>query len=113
MGGQNRGVIIMLGVLAALVLVIGGLSAVLLAGGGSDDGGNDVQAGGGGTTTDSGGDGDGGGGGAGSRLRLAAAEPITLDPALAQSTRSAEYIVEIFSGLGTIAPDLSLQLDLA
>ena len=115
MGGQNRGIIIMLGVLAALVLVVGGLSAVLLASGGGDDDGDGIAAtsDGGGTTTDSGGDDDGGGGGAGSRLRLAAGEPLTLDPALAQSTRSAEYIVEIFSGLVTIAPDLSLQLDLA
>ena len=115
MGGQNRAIVIMLVVLAALVLAIGGLSAVLLAGGGSDDSGDGIAAtnGGGGTTTDSGGDAAGDGGGAGSRLRLAAREPVTLDPAIVVSAESAEYIVEIYSGLVTITPDLEIVPDLA
>ena len=117
MGGQNRILVIMLGVLAALVLLIGGLSAALLAGGGSDDdGGDDVASGsgdGGGTTTDSGGDDGGDAGSASGRLRLAGNDPVTLDPALASDSGSAEYIVEIFGGLVTISRELNIELDLA
>ena len=106
---QNRLLAILLGVVATLVLVVGGLSAVLLVTGGDD------------------GDGDGGGGlgitGSSSEpidegdiknvLRLASGDPVTMDPHLAGDSLSAEYIVEIFSGLVTITPDLSLGLDLA
>ena len=113
MGGQNRIIVVLLGVFAALVIVIGGLSAVLLAAGG-DDGGDEAASsgGGGGVTTDSGGDDAGSTGG---RLRLAGGDPVTLDPALAGDAGSAEYIVEIFSGLTTITPppELSIELDLA
>ena len=113
MGGQNRIIVLLLGVFAALVIVIGGLSVVLLATGG-DDGGDEAAStggtGGGGVTTDSGGDdGDSSRG----RLRLAGGDPVTLDPALASDSGSAEYIVEIFSGLTTISPDLNIELDLA
>jgi len=101
MRGQNRLFAIALGVLAALVLVVGGLSAVLLLGG--DDGG-----------------GSGGGADAGEPaearagvLRLSGADPITLDPALAGDAGSAEFIVEIFGGLITIDPEGNLQLDMA
>ena len=132
MGGQNRIIVIMLGVLAALVLVIGGLSAVLLLGGGGDDSTDEPTAAAG-TTTDTGGvrsgddgddgdDGDGGtssgdggdsAGSAAGRLRLAGSDPVTLDPHIAGDSGSAEYIVEIFNGLVTISPDLSIELDLA
>ena len=127
MGGQNRIIVIMLGVLAALVLVIGGLSAVLLLGGGEDGAAEPTAEAG--TTTDTGGtssgdDGDGGtssgdGDGAGSagsaagRLRLPGSDPVTLDPHIAGDSGSAEFIVEVFNGLVTISPELSIELDLA
>lgn len=102
MPGQNRMLVVLLGVLAALVLVVGGLSAVLLLRGkGRDSGGT--------TTTTS----NRGGGDISGRLRLAGGDPVTLDPALASDALSAEYIVEIFGGLVTLTPDLKLQLDLA
>ena len=116
MGGQNRIIVAMLGTLAALVLIIGGLSAALLFRGG-EDGGEAFPAAGVGTTTEALGDGgDGGGaagGGAGGRLRLPGSDPVTLDPHLAGDSDSAEYIVEIFSGLVTITPELEIELDLA
>ena len=120
MGGQNRIIVAMLGTLAALVLIIGGLSAALLFRGG-EDGGGALPATGVGTTTEGLGDGgdgavgggDGAGGGAGGRLRLPGSDPVTLDPHLAGDSDSAEYIVEIFSGLVTITPELEIELDLA
>ena len=106
---QNRLLAILLGVLATLVLVVGGLSAVLLlSGGGEDDGG-----GGGGTTTGGGSDGGSDVEAASGRLRLASDDPVTLDPALATDALSAEYIVEIFGGLVTLDPELNIVLDLA
>lgn len=110
MSGQNRILAVLLGALALLVLVVGGLSAVLLLSGGADDGGGDLRSG---VTTSSGGASGGGVAESASRLRLAGGDPVTLDPALAGDALSAEYIVEIFSGLTTIAPDLTVQLDLA
>lgn len=117
MSGQNRLLAILLGVVAVLVLVVGGLSAVLLI---SDDGsgnsGSDSRSG---ITTGSGNsnggddDGDGDSSTATGRLRLAGADPVTLDPHISTDASSAEYIVEIYSGLVTISPDLEIQLDLA
>ena len=103
MGGQNRILAILLGVLATLVLLVGGLSAVLLLSGGDDEGdsGADGSSGGSSTAATSG------------RLRLAGADPISLDPAIAGDAGSAQYIVEIFSGLMTISPDLDIVPDLA
>ncbi|MEA3459548.1 MAG: peptide ABC transporter substrate-binding protein, partial [Chloroflexota bacterium] len=49
----------------------------------------------------------------GAELNLPGADPPTLDPALAQDATSAEYIVEIFSGLVTINPDLEIAPDIA
>lgn len=46
-------------------------------------------------------------------LRLQGAEPITLDPVHVRDTGSAGYAQEIFAGLTRIAPDLSVQPDLA
>ncbi len=52
--------------------------------------------------------------GTGGVLRIPGADPPTLDPALASDATSAEYIVEIFSGLVTLSPDdLSVQPDIA
>lgn len=101
---QNRLLAVLLGVLAALVLVVGGLSAVLLLGGDSEDGG-------GGTTTSGGKNADGGD--AKGVLRLPGADPVTLDPHIAGDASSAEYIVEIFGGLVTLSPKLDIEMDLA
>ncbi len=49
----------------------------------------------------------------GGTLRLFAAEPRTLDPALVRYTVSAEYVVEIFSGLVSLDADLRVVPDLA
>jgi oligopeptide transport system substrate-binding protein len=46
-------------------------------------------------------------------LRMAGADPITLDPALASDAGSAGYIVEIFGGLVTLDRDLKIVPDLA
>lgn len=126
MSGQNRVIVLMLGVLAALVIVVGGLSAVLLLGGvqegtttsttdTTDEGGLD-RGGSGGGSDDGADDGDGGPSDsvdASGRLRLAGSDPVTMDPHVAGDSGSAEFIVEIFSGLVTISPDLNIELDLA
>ncbi len=46
-------------------------------------------------------------------LRIARAEPITLDPALVTDQNSASYVVEIFGGLVTLDLDLRVVPDLA
>jgi len=46
-------------------------------------------------------------------LNLAGADPPTLDPHLTQDATSAEYIVEIYSGLVTLNPDLEVVPDIA
>lgn len=49
----------------------------------------------------------------GGELRLPGAMPPTLDPAMSQDSTSAQYIVEIYSGLVTAGPDLELVPDIA
>jgi ABC-type transport system substrate-binding protein len=100
---QNRLLAVLLGVLAALVLVVGGLSAVLLLGGKSEEGGGTTTSGGGG----------GASGDAKGVLRIPGSDPVTLDPHIAGDATSAEYIVEIYSGLVTISPKLDIEMDLA
>jgi oligopeptide transport system substrate-binding protein len=110
MTGQNRLLAILLGVLAVAVLVVGGLSAtLLLSGENSANGGSDDSTV---ITTDSGNSGSDSSSATG-RLRLGGTDPVTLDPHIAADSGSAEYIVEIYSGLVTISPDLEIQLDLA
>ena len=46
-------------------------------------------------------------------LFFAGADPVTLDPHLAGDATSAKYIVELFSGLVTITPEMEIVLDLA
>lgn len=104
MGGNNRILAILLGVLAGLVLIVGGLSAVLLLSGGDD---NDS-----GGTSSSNGDSSSSAATSG-RLRLGGTDPISLDPAIAGDAGSATYIVEIFSGLMTLNPNLEIVPDLA
>ncbi len=103
MSGQNRILAILLGVLAGLVLLVGGLSAVLLLSGGDDDD-DTVDVGRGWRANRR---------RAAGSLRLAGSDPITLDPHIAGDAGSATYIVEIFSGLMTITPDLEIVPDLA
>ena len=110
MSGQNRILAILLGVVALLVIVVGALT--LLASGGDDDGGAANAANNSGTTSGEDDDDDGGAASSGS-LRLSNTDPVTLDPALASDAGSAEYIVELYSGLVTISPDLNIELDLA
>ncbi|MEX1253859.1 MAG: peptide ABC transporter substrate-binding protein [Dehalococcoidia bacterium] len=102
---MNRVILAILGVVAALVLAVGVVVIVLVAGGGDSDSGN-AQT----DPTEE--DGDGGERTEG-ELRLLGAEPITLDPHLAQDASSAVYIVEIFGGLLTMDTDLQVQPDLA
>jgi oligopeptide transport system substrate-binding protein len=49
----------------------------------------------------------------GGTLRLVGPDPTTLDPHLVTDVSSAEYVVEIFSGLVTLTPDLEVVPDLA
>jgi oligopeptide transport system substrate-binding protein len=106
----RRLVLTLTGIGVALIVVLGGLSIVLIATGGDDNGGQ--------TTSDGSGDGNGeptpnlpdrveG------ELRLFGSDPITLDPACASDAGSAEYIVEIFSGLVSFDKDLNIIPDAA
>ncbi|HRC61724.1 MAG TPA: peptide ABC transporter substrate-binding protein [Dehalococcoidia bacterium] len=105
MGGNNRILAILLGVLAGLVLIVGGLSAILLLSGGGKDASssNDSGSKSGGSTTAA----------TSGNLRLGGSDPISLDPAIAGDAGSATYIVEIFSGLMTLNPNLEIVPDLA
>ncbi|MCH7484616.1 MAG: hypothetical protein IIA90_05650, partial [Chloroflexi bacterium] len=103
----RRLVLTLTGIAVTLIVVLGGLTLILLvSGGGGDDG-------------PSAGDGDNGDGsdGLGERiegeLRLFGPDPITLDPACASDAGSAEYIVEIFSGLVSFDLDLNVIPDIA
>src|SRR3972149_3082944 len=103
---ETRRLILVLGGIAVvLVVVLGGLSLAMLGGGNSDGGSNDDA-----TPTPqtsplpervAG------------ELRLSGPNPLTLDPACASDAGSAEYIMEIFSGLVTFDRDLKLIPDIA
>ncbi|MFQ6020253.1 MAG: ABC transporter substrate-binding protein, partial [Dehalococcoidia bacterium] len=110
---ETRRLILVLGGIAVvLVLVLGGLSLAVLGGDGNGSGGD-------------GGNGDGGGGDEAApelsplpervegELRLVGPDPISLDPACATDAGSAQYIVEIFSGLVTFDQDLNIVPDIA
>ncbi len=104
----RRLVLVLTGIAVALIVVLGGLSLALFAGGGDDDSGS---AGNGNETPPAEGsplpdrvEGE---------LRLFGPDPITLDPACASDASSAEYIVEIFSGLVSFDRDLNLVPDIA
>lgn len=104
---QNRLIAILLGVLAVLVLGVGGLSTILLL---SDS--EDVSGSSSGVTARSSSSSDNSD--VTNRLRLASSDPVTMDPHLAGDALSAEYIVEIFGGLLTITPpDFTVTFDLA
>src|SRR3990172_199273 len=104
----RRLVLVLTGIAVATIVVIGILVVVLVAGG---DGDNDGSSG---SPEESPGvetpvlpervQGE---------LRLVGGDPITLDPACASDATSAEYIVEIFSGLVSFDKDLNLVPDIA
>lgn len=107
---SRRLVLVLTGIAVTLIIVIGGLAAALQLGGGDDGGGGEETP-----PTD------------GSpeietsplpervagELRLAGPDPVILDPACATDAGSAEYIVEIFSGLVSFDKDLNIIPDLA
>jgi oligopeptide transport system substrate-binding protein len=84
-----------------------GVALLALACGGDDNGG------GGGDPLSPDGGGGSGASAANADLRMAGADPITLDPAIAGDSGSATYIVEIFGGLVTLDRDLKIVPDLA
>jgi len=98
---SRRLVLVLTGIAVALIVVIGGLVIV--------------------TSTGGGGGPSGGGNPSGSplpervagELRLFGPDPITLDPACASDAGSAEYIVEVFSGLVSFDKDLKIIPDIA
>lgn len=97
---ETRRLILVLGGIAVvLVLVLGGLSLAVL-GGGDDGGGQDGDS----PTLPERTQGE---------LRLFGPDPLTLDPACATDAGSAEYIVEIYSGLVSFDRDLNLIADIA
>ncbi|HLB26920.1 MAG TPA: peptide ABC transporter substrate-binding protein [Dehalococcoidia bacterium] len=100
----RRLVLVLGGIAVVLVIVLGGLSIAVLGGGSGSGGGNKDKA----TPETSplperveG------------ELRLVGPDPLTLDPACASDASSAEYIMEIFSGLVTFDKDLKLVPDIA
>lgn len=98
---SRRLVYVLTGLAVALIVVIGGLALILVAGGGDDDDGGDSSSDPTLGARESG------------ELRLFGGDPITLDPACASDASSAEYIVEIFSGLVSFDRDLVVQPDIA
>jgi len=108
----RRLITILTGIAVAIVLVIGGIIAVSAIGGGGDDDGP--------ATANGNNNGDDGGGPTPNlparqegELRLFGPDPVTLDPACASDAGSAEYIVEIFSGLVSFDRDLNVIPDIA
>jgi ABC-type transport system substrate-binding protein len=105
---SRRLVYVLTGIAVVLVVVIGGLIIAMSIGGGGDgessasDNGSSED----GESVDLGEKAEG-------ELRLFGPDPITLDPACASDAGSAEYIVEVFSGLVTYDRDLNLIPDIA
>src|SRR3990172_1659552 len=100
----RRLVLVLGGIAVVLVIVLGGLSIAVLGGGSGSGGGNKDKA----TPETSplperveG------------ELRLVGPAPLPLAPACASDASSAEYIMEIFSGLVTFDKDLKLVPDIA
>jgi len=104
---QTRNLVYTLTAIAvALIVVIGGLSLLVLSGGDDDDGGAA-------NPDDTGEEGPDLGDRIEGELRLFGADPQTMDPACATDAGSAEYIVEIFSGLVSFDKDLNVIPDIA
>ena len=105
----RRLITILTGLAVAIVLVIGGIVVISSLGGGDGDGGSAANNGGddGGEATPNLPERVAG------ELRLFGPDPVTLDPACASDSGSAEYIVEIFSGLVSFDRDLEVIPDIA
>jgi oligopeptide transport system substrate-binding protein len=101
--GARRLVYVLTGIAVGMIVIIGGLVLVLATGGGGDDNGGSANN----SPTSSVGPRQKG------ELRLFGADPITLDPACASDADSANYIVEIFSGLVTFDEKLNIIGDIA
>ena len=111
----RRLILVLGGLVVALVLVLGGLSLAVLGGGDGNGGSNGGSDGDGGATPQPAPESESSplpervqG-----ELRLFGPDPISLDPACASDAASAEYIVEIFSGLVSFDRELKLIPDLA
>ncbi len=107
----RRLVLTLTGIAVALVVVLGGLAVILVATGGGSNGGSGTTQNTNDKATPTPGvdlpervEGE---------LRLFGPDPITLDPACAADAGSAEYIVEIFSGLVSFDRDLNIIPDIA
>jgi|FLYL01.1.fsa_nt_gi oligopeptide transport system substrate-binding protein len=113
----RRLITILTGIAVAIVVAIGAIIVVSSLSGGGGDGGQAARD----RENGAQGEEDGGGEDEGPQLperiegelRLFGPEPITLDPACASDAGSAEYIVEIFSGLVSFDRDLNLIPDIA
>lgn len=102
---DTRRLLFVLGGIGVSTILVIAILALALGGGGDDgDGGDD---GNGGDISDDLPDRESG------ELRLFGPDPLILDPACASDAGSAEYIVEIFSGLVSFDPDLNLIPDIA
>jgi oligopeptide transport system substrate-binding protein len=115
----RRLITILTGIAVAIVIAIGGIVVVSSLGGSDDDGGATT-----GDSADNGDNEDNGDDGGDEptpnlperqegELRRFGPDPVTLDPACASDAGSAEYIVEIFSGLVSFDRDLELIPDIA
>ncbi len=102
-----RNLLLVLGGLALAVALVVGVFWALVVSGGDNDGGAATEA----TPQETGTPSSSTSGGG--TLRLLGRDPITLDPACATDTDSANYIVEIFGGLVTIDKDLQTVPDIA
>lgn len=102
----RRLVLVLTGVAVATILVIGILVVATMGGGDDDDtaGNPDDTGNGDGTPLPERVEGE---------LRLFGPDPVSLDPACASDAGSAEYIVEIYSGLVSFDRDLSIVNDVA
>lgn len=106
----RRLVLVLTGVAVGTILVIGILAALTMGGGDADD---DDSSGNGGNGDATPADGTPLPERVEGELRLFGPDPITLDPACASDAGSAEYIVEIFSGLVSFDQDLNVIPDVA
>ncbi|HEX5478401.1 MAG TPA: peptide ABC transporter substrate-binding protein [Dehalococcoidia bacterium] len=106
---MNNKMLLTAGAVAAVIILAVAGVVLVLANGGSDSGPTaSANTTPGATSTSSGSASSGN-----SQLRVRALDPIVLDPAVAQDATSAEYIVEIFSGLVRLDSSLKVQPDIA
>ncbi|MEX0749862.1 MAG: peptide ABC transporter substrate-binding protein, partial [Dehalococcoidia bacterium] len=113
---SNRLTLGIVGVAAVLVLALAGFLVLVVAGGDDDDDGSTTSGQNGEEPGNDDGDGDDDGDDsepASGELRLRGEDPLVLDPAIAQDAGSANYIVEIFSGLVRLDTNLDVQPDVA